>query len=135
MNLKTKEKMNLMVYISDNNSISTIGNVFVEVLSTERKVTPVEFNYQIFNKSIPIGAAATDTDLPNGAVTYCLNYTSLIHVEYNYLIFIEQAHEFGVSIHNVDTGQSGKNMYADNRVTSKKLLDVCDYLVTHSSED
>ena len=75
MNLRTKLKRDILADVCADIIVAAIGNVFVEVSWTSRKVTLVGFDYDLSNKYIPIVAAATAIDLPNGAIIAQLNNT------------------------------------------------------------
>ena len=64
--LKKKGKGNIISDGCFNTSVSAIGNVFVEFLRTESKVTVVVINDKISKKYIMIGYATTPIGLLNG---------------------------------------------------------------------
>ena len=66
-----------MIDVCDNTSVEAIGNGFVEVSCTDRKLSLLVFDDDMSNKSIPI--YATVFDLPNGTIIEQLNYTPIPH--------------------------------------------------------
>ena len=64
--------------IFDQNRVSVIRNIHVEVLLTYRKIILVGVDYDLSKKSTPIGASKVDKDLLNGNVSSHLNESILI---------------------------------------------------------
>ena len=91
-------KRNIREYGCADTSISAIGNGFVEFSGIESKVTLFGFDNNLYNKSIPIGAAATNIEFPNGTIIDQLDMTSILRGGGNYLLSTPQACEFGVAI-------------------------------------
>ena len=69
----------------------------------------VWFSGDISDKYITIGDDMTNIYLPNITFTDKLNQTPIIHGYYNYLIFTEQVHEFGVAVQNIHKCHGGRN--------------------------
>ena len=122
INLKTDVKRKPMEDGCAETSVISIGNGFVEVFCNPPKVPLVIFDDDISKKYIPIGSAATATDLPNGTIIAQLNDTELLHGGENFLISTEQDREFGVAIQNVDKSHGGKQyIHYDNQVFTMKF--------------
>ena len=68
----------------------------------------VGFDDDLYKKSIPIGATVNIIDLRNGTLIAQLNKTILIHGGANSLLSIEQSHEFGLDVHDVDKSHGRK---------------------------
>lgn len=96
-----------MEYVCYKTSVAAIGNGFVEVSQTERKVTLVGFNNYLSKKSILIGAIDNSTNLPNGTILDHLNDKSLPYGVTNSLLSTTQSNEFFVAVHDVDKIHSG----------------------------
>ena len=82
-------------------SVADIENIFVEFQWTKRKTTLVEFYDELSKKYIPSGSNATVIDLQNCTLIYQLNKTPLLNGSANSLLLTPEAHDFGVSIHDV----------------------------------
>ena len=92
LNLKTKVKWNIKEDEYSFTSVTSIGNVFVELSCTKSKVTLFEFDYNISKTPIPIGYAKTFIDLTNYTSINNLNYTPLLNVYYNLLLYTSHCH-------------------------------------------
>ena len=90
-----------MEYVCYKTSVAAIGNGFVEVSQTERKVTLVGFNNYLSKKSILIGAIDNSTNLPNGTILDHMNDTPLPDVGTNSLIYTLKTFEFYVDVQNI----------------------------------
>ena len=86
MNLKAKGKGKLVLYGFDDISVSAIGDYFIEVSRTERKVNLVGFDDYISQKSIPIWTDTDVIDLSHYNIIYRLDDTPLLHRGDNSLI-------------------------------------------------
>ena len=94
--------------IFDDTIVSVIGNIHFEVLLTDRKIILVGFDYDLYKNFFPIGASKVDTNLLNGTVIAYLNEYMLLQGYYIYLLFIYQAHNFGIDIYEASSKHSGK---------------------------
>ena len=68
-----------MEYLCSRIIVIDIGNDFVEVVCTERKVTLVVFDDDISKKSTLNINTTTEIYVPNDTIIYQLNKTPLIH--------------------------------------------------------
>ena len=100
MDLTTEVKGKLMEYSCYDTSVVDIGNGFVEFLWTARKSPLVLFDDDHSKTSIPIGAAATDINLPNGTIIDHLNKTLILYGGSNSLLSTSQAREFSIFVHD-----------------------------------
>ena len=112
MNLNSKWKGNLMAYGCVDTSVVAIVNDFVKVLWNNRKFILVILYDYLSKKYIMIGYDTTSIDLPTGNTIYQMNYNPILHVDYNYLLYISQACEYGVDVHDFSKCHGEKNIHA-----------------------
>ena len=111
-NLNIKLKFKLVTDVCADTNFEAIRNGFFQVSRTDRKFNLVKFDEYLSKKYILIGSAATSIDLPTGNTIYQMNYNPLLHVDYNYLLYISQACEYGVDVHDFSKCHGEKNIYA-----------------------
>ena len=95
---KPADKGNLMIDGCADTSIAVIGKGFVEVYTTECKVTLVGFHSDSSKTEVTIGGAAAAIDLPNGTIIIQVNEAALIKADEGVpssLLSTCQAREYG----------------------------------------
>ena len=118
--------------------VASSGSIFVQVSQNEKKVTLVNFYYDLFNKSTLVGYAATAIDLRIGCFIDNMNNIPVLYGGNNDLIYTSQAREFGITIHAFCNFNVGKQYihYGDCIIPIKldNSLYICAYLETYPME-
>ena len=107
MNATTKGKGKLMADSCADTSIAAIGNGFTKISRTDKTVTLVGFNDDLFKKEVPIGSAVAAIDLPKRTIIIQLNEALLLQDGSNSLLSTAQAREGEMIIDDVAKKHGG----------------------------
>ena len=97
-----------MEYGCADTSTASIGNVFFEVLQTERNVILVWFYDNKSKECIVVWSSVAAIGLPNGTIIYKLNETLIPHGIYTYTLSTSKNFGFGVAVRDHDKHHGGK---------------------------
>ena len=108
-NAKTSDTGRLMIDGCADTGVAAIGpGNMAEVYTTDRTVTLLGFDEDLFKEKIPIGGAAGSADLPGGTIILQMNEVPLIKGGSTSLLSTTQAREFGVKVNDVAKRHGGQ---------------------------
>ena len=104
INISTKGKVEIMADGCADTSVAFIGNGFVEVSQTNRKVIFVDCYDNLFKECILVWDYAAAI----GTILFQLDEAPLLHGGSNFLLFIAKNFGFVVAVHDFDYNHVGK---------------------------